>query len=179
MDAWQHLEAMQGERKFHPSLLRMQQDFLESYFELKEVDAAPNWQNLQRTAHTFWHISVNFKRRRVKELRRRLAEAAAEQRRLQHEEAISDGQMAADAPPQLLVGNASHDLTRLAQLEGDEEEELWSDGEDDDHAFTRSLLPARKPRRMQGIYRGSGVPRQKQHRLRRANERRILYNAGR
>eukprot|EP00929_Paragymnodinium_shiwhaense_P091606 TRINITY_DN51522_c0_g1_i1.p1 TRINITY_DN51522_c0_g1~~TRINITY_DN51522_c0_g1_i1.p1 ORF type:complete len:425 (+),score=99.54 TRINITY_DN51522_c0_g1_i1:121-1395(+) len=173
-DAWQAIEEMEAERKFHPTLIRMQKGFLETYFDLKEVDAAPSWQNIQRVTHTFWHISVNFKRRRVKELRRRLSEAAAEQRRLQQSggdpEQIQAASSAAGAPMQLLVDgrdSSAYGNPAAAQLEDPrDEEELWSDGEEDDNAVRRSYLPRKRPRRLHGIFRGSGVPRQKQQRER-------------
>ncbi|CAJ1352119.1 unnamed protein product, partial [Effrenium voratum] len=40
------LQDMEEDGRFHPALLRLQRGFLDSFFELKEVDAAPNRKNL-------------------------------------------------------------------------------------------------------------------------------------
>eukprot|EP00913_Durusdinium_trenchii_P017742 g16673.t1 len=71
---------MEEDGRFHPALLRLHRGFLESYFELKEVDATPNPMNLLKVTRTFWQISVNFKRKRVKETRFRLAARGAQHR---------------------------------------------------------------------------------------------------
>ena len=95
---------MEEDGRFHPALLRLQRGealigerflpgFLDSYFELKEVDATPNrwnllkawhvsckqviddlfkgvwlvprsWHPIRQVTRTFWQISVNFKRHR-------------------------------------------------------------------------------------------------------------------
>lgn len=121
--------------RFHPALLRLQGGFLESYFELKEVDAAPNPWDLQKVAKTFWTISVNFKRDRIKTIRRKLAEAAATQLH--------------GAAPELIEGEDE------AEIEG-----LMSDGE----SRPRVKFPAKRPRQLRGVHKGSGVPNRRRHR---------------
>jgi len=141
VEAQLFLAEMAAARKFHPALLRLQSGFVDSYFELKEVDATPSRENLQKVAKTFWRISLLFKKRRVKELRQRLAEAASEQRRLavagySDERRIEEQQELEDA---------------LAGTMSDEE-----DG-------PRVKFPARRPRQLQGVHRGSGVPKRRHH----------------
>eukprot|EP00933_Yihiella_yeosuensis_P037344 TRINITY_DN31242_c0_g1_i1.p1 TRINITY_DN31242_c0_g1~~TRINITY_DN31242_c0_g1_i1.p1 ORF type:complete len:320 (+),score=60.17 TRINITY_DN31242_c0_g1_i1:54-1013(+) len=140
-------EEMASDGRFHPVLLRLQGGFLESYFELKEVDATPNAWNLLKVTKTFWQISVNFKRARVKEMRARLAAAAAEQRR---QNAIQgEG-----------GGHAALESGRYYPQEDDEEEEVFSDPE---HG-PRVKFPARRPRQLKNVHKGSGAPRRRQHR---------------
>eukprot|EP00927_Polykrikos_kofoidii_P059502 TRINITY_DN54651_c0_g1_i1.p1 TRINITY_DN54651_c0_g1~~TRINITY_DN54651_c0_g1_i1.p1 ORF type:complete len:438 (+),score=83.32 TRINITY_DN54651_c0_g1_i1:175-1314(+) len=99
--ARQLVNEMAASGKFHPALLRLHRGFAESYFELREVDATPTRDNLLRLAKTFWHISVKFKRRRVREIRQKLAEASARQRqRLASEQAAVE---AAEEREQLLA----------------------------------------------------------------------------
>lgn len=128
--------------RFHPALLRLQGGFIDSYFELKEVDAAPNPWNLLKAAKTFWQISVNFKRKRVKDVRAKLASVAEAQRR---------------------------QLLGVAQLEdmgssggADELDAEMSDG--DMANRSRVKFPAKRPRQMKGVHRGSGVPNRRRHR---------------
>ncbi|CAJ1407862.1 unnamed protein product [Effrenium voratum] len=45
------LQDMEEDGRFHPALLRLQRGFLDSFFELKEVDAAPNRKNLLKACH--------------------------------------------------------------------------------------------------------------------------------
>lgn len=139
-EALEALQRMAAEGKFNPVLLRLHSGFLDSYFDLCKVDAAPNPVNLGKLAMTFWHISKNFKRHRIKQLRAKLARAAGEQRRRLQE--------AADAGELLEEGS---------------EDELSDDG--DDEKRRKRLLgvrfPAKGPPKLRGIYRGSGVPRQR------------------
>lgn len=122
--------------RFHPTLLRLHGGFIDSYFELKEVDAAPNPWNLRKVAKTFWQISVNFKRQRIKEIRSKLSDAAARQR--------------------LHAGVVHPD----AELLEDELESAMSDGEN----VPRVKFPAKRPRQLQGVHKGSGVPNRRRHR---------------
>ncbi|CAE8650391.1 unnamed protein product [Polarella glacialis] len=131
---------MEEEGRFHPALLRLQGGFVESYFELKEVDAAPNAWNLLKVTKTFWHISVNFKRQRVKAVRARLAAAASDQRRL------ADGTLGLEA-------NGWHGQV-------DDADDVLSDAE----VGPRVKFPARRPRQLKGVHKGGGVPRRRMHR---------------
>lgn len=136
--ARQVMAEMVEERRFHPALLRLLGGFVESYFELKEVDAAPNRDDLEKLARTMWQISVNFKRGRIKETRRRLAEAAS-----LHREQLTD----------------EHGASVPALPEYDSDGEM-SDGE----SKRRVKFPAKRPRALRNVYRGSGVPNRKKHR---------------
>lgn len=136
--ARQVLADMIEDGRFHPAYIRLQTGFLESYFELKEVDAAPSRWNLLKVTKTFWHVAVNFKRKRVKEMRARLAAAAQQQR-------------------QLAAGRGEE---VIASLEAEEEEDALSDIE----YGPRVKFPAKRPRQLKGVHKGSGVPRRRQHR---------------
>lgn len=129
------LNEMITDGKFHPVLIRLQENFLESYFELKELDAAPNRLNLRKTAQTLWHISVNFKRQRIFEFRQRLAEAAAARRSISAEHSGS-------------LTNSTIDL---------QDEEEMDDGLGMFEQEYEELGPP-KPSTARGIYKGSGVP---------------------
>merc|ERR1719482_969457 len=142
--AQQTLAEMTEDKRFHPALLRMHQGFLDSYFELKEVDAAPNFLNLRKVIKTFWQISVNFKRMRVKEFRRRLADAALEQR---HRRALLEG---VPSLPEPASSTDMHDDADASEM---------SDGLERGSGVR---MPARRfPRRLRGAHKGSGVPNQK------------------
>lgn len=127
---------MAEERRFNPALLRLQGGFVESYFELKEVEAEPNHLNLRKLARTFWEISRNFKRQRVKETRRKLAELASRQRSEQLETGMQSNCLAINY----------------------KEDEL-SDGEN----RPRVKFPAKRPRQLKGVHKGSGVPNRRKH----------------
>jgi len=151
--------------RFHPALLRLQGGFVESYFELREVDAAPNPWNLLKVAKTFWQISVNFKRQRVKDTRRRLAEAAALERQrlaLEHaaagdDESAGAAGAAAQTPLPSLLGYGGGG----AGAAGESDEE-FSDGETRNKP--RVKFPAQRPRQVKGVFKGSGVPNRRKHR---------------
>eukprot|EP00439_Symbiodinium_sp_Y106_P015794 s2464_g2.t1 len=262
--AHQVFDEMKDDGRFHPALLRMQQGFLDSYFELKEVDATPNRFNLlkaespammsmmkgkgkgkgglrsfdqklkvwigglpadncsielnkrlkehmssagglclyaevgksgnagaafktpeeasscrltsgRRRSHcrhrhpgcegrakqllrleqterlnsggpqvtrTFWQISVNFKRLRVKETKKRLA-AAAEQER---ERLAASGLLLEE--PSVYRDEAADTDGELSDLE----------------LGPRVKWPARRPYQMKNVHKGSGVPHRKKHR---------------
>mmetsp|Transcript_164008 Transcript_164008/g.521449 ORF Transcript_164008/g.521449 Transcript_164008/m.521449 type:complete len:347 (-) Transcript_164008:21-1061(-) len=136
---------MVDERRFHPALLRLQGGFVESYFELKEVDAAPNPVNLVKCARTFWQISVNFKRQRIKELRTKLADAATRQRQRLLRERGAEAVGLSDEALLLPVYDSDREL---------------SDGENK----PRVKFPAQRPRQLRGVFKGSGVPNRRKHR---------------
>jgi len=140
--AHQVFDEMKDDGRFHPALLRMQQGFLDSYFELKEVDATPNRFNLLKVTRTFWQISVNFKRLRVKETKKRLA-AAAEQER---ERLAASGLLLEE--PSVYRDEAADTDGELSDLE----------------LGPRVKWPARRPYQMKNVHKGSGVPHRKKHR---------------
>jgi len=121
------LSNMVAEKRFDPSLLRLQAGFLESYFMLKEVDATPNSLNLQRVARTFWQVSVNFKHQRMKLIRAKLADAAAAQR----EQAASS----------LLLEQGIQDDTELVGDEG----------------VVAQKESTSRPFFLKGVFKGSGI----------------------
>lgn len=136
--ARQVLLDMEEEGRFHPALLRLQRGFLESYFELKAVEATPNRWNLLKVTRTFWQISVNFKRKRVKDTRAGLAAAASEQR----------ARLA-----------ASGELVEAPWLAEASDDEL-----SDEDPGPRVKFPARRPRQLMNVFKGSGVPNRRKHR---------------
>jgi len=146
--ARQVLAEMAEEGKFHPSWLRFYEGFIDSYFELKEVDAAPNPWNLRKTAKTFWEVSVNFKRMRVKDLRGRLALAAGDMRR----------QQALGAHALLEQRYMARPVKSGKEEQDDEEPFEMSDFEE---APVVRMPAKRYPRTLRGAHKGSGVPRQR------------------
>ncbi|OLP89454.1 hypothetical protein AK812_SmicGene29099 [Symbiodinium microadriaticum] len=95
-----------------------------------------------QVTRTFWQISVNFKRLRVKETKKRLA-AAAEQER---------ARLAASG---LLLEERSVYRDEAADTDGE-----LSDLE----LGPRVKWPARRPYQMKNVHKGSGVPHRKKHR---------------
>lgn len=136
------LERMTAEHKFNPVLLRLHSGFLDSYFELREVDAAPNPANLGKLVRTFWRISKNFKKHRIKDMRKKLAMAAGERRRRLQE--------AADAGELLEEGS---------------DDDLSDDSDNESNRRSSDVrFPARGPPKLRGIHKGSGAPRQRKMR---------------
>jgi len=131
------LSDMVEEKRYHPTLLRLHTGFIESYFELKEVEAAPNPWDLLKVAKTFWQVSVNFKRERVKTVRRKLAEAAMEQ--------LPDSQG-------VIAGAEEY------------EEELAGLLDDGQHKPGGVRFPAKRPQQLKAVHKGSGVPNRRRHR---------------
>lgn len=151
--AEQALATMKGEERFHPSLLRFLEGFLDSYIELSEVDAAPNGVNLNKAAKTFWSVSVEFKKLRVKGLRNRLASAALEQRREKAvgAAALEGGEAAAEAEDMRWT---------LALAEGDSPAAP---------GYQPGHVGKERPRwRARGIHKGCGAPKQRWRKHRRA-----------
>eukprot|EP00928_Gymnodinium_smaydae_P053949 TRINITY_DN37814_c0_g1_i1.p1 TRINITY_DN37814_c0_g1~~TRINITY_DN37814_c0_g1_i1.p1 ORF type:complete len:458 (+),score=99.40 TRINITY_DN37814_c0_g1_i1:130-1503(+) len=173
--ARQLVSDMQRDGRFHPTLLRIQSDFVESYFDLKELDAAPGKITLQKVAKTFWHISVSFKRRRVRELRSRLAAAAGEQRAA----LAADG---LDEEDPMLLEEAA-DLMRLSGR-GSSGATYGAAGAsaslrgpggalDEEEAERRRQNPRApwRPAKMRGVYRGCGRRNQRSKQIHRNHVR--------
>lgn len=147
----QVLLEMTEDSKFHPTWLRFVEGFMDSYFELKEVDAAPNTWNLKKVAKSFWQVSVNFKRMRVKELRGRLASAASEMRLRQ-----------ASSAHGFLEQRYASELMNA----GEDQEEDPFEMSDSEQASAVRFPAKRYPRTLRGAHKGSGVPRQRAFRWR-------------